>query len=168
MAEASRRIRMPDKRTNLDYSRWRRISRNVSAFARRGPILIVDDNPDDAKLAVRAFQQLNPDFPVAVFNSGLQLITHLEGLGPASTLSPGCGASLILLDLKMPEMDGFEVMKWLTNHPIFGSMPVVVLTNFTDLHHLKEAYTLGARSYLLKPVQREELRSALMSLNISV
>jgi CheY-like chemotaxis protein len=131
----------------------------VAASAAFGPILIVDDDLDDAGLAFRACQQVNPNLSVAVFGSGQELINYLQD--PGSRLP-----SLILLDLKMPEMDGFAVMEWAAKRPQVANIPIVVLTNYTDLPHLKRAYALGARSFLMKPIQADGLHSALVSLSL--
>jgi CheY-like chemotaxis protein len=140
----------------------------------KGPILIVDDNLDDAKLTERVFLQLNSTLPITVFSSGRDLVAHLKkhGKGESSNADSGAAAkfapSAILLDLGMPEMDGFSVLEWCAKEPEFASIPVIVLTNFNDLPHMKQAYALGARSYLLKPIDQNALRSVLSSLSISV
>jgi CheY-like chemotaxis protein len=146
----------------------RNMSRSSAVVAVRVPAWIVDDNPDDAKLTQLAFKRLNPQFPTTVFGSGHELVAHLNGIGAslnATAMSVPCA---IFLDWKMPEMDGFEVMEWLKKQPQFATIPIIVVTNFTDLPHLKQAYALGARSYLLKPINADVLRGTLASLSISV
>jgi two-component system response regulator len=143
-------------------------SRKRAASA-RGPILIVDDNPDDAKLAQRAFERLNPQIPIHVVGSGVDLVKHLEGITASASADAAVAIpSVILLDLKMPEMDGFTILKWMANQPQFTGIPVIILSTFDDLLHVKQAYSLGARSYLLKPISGDSLRDALSSLNIAV
>ena len=132
----------------------------------RGPILIVDDNPDDATLAQRAFERVNPHCSVITVASGPALVKHLEEVDASK--SAASIPSLILLDLKMPEMDGFAILKWMAKYPHLASVPVIVLSTFDDLHHVRQAYSLGARSYLLKPINTEPLRDALQSLNIAL
>jgi CheY-like chemotaxis protein len=140
----------------------------------RGPILIVDDNEDDAKLTERVFLQLNSRLPITVLSSGFDLVAHLEkhGKGASSVAdsadTAGFVPSAILLDMSMPGMDGFSVLEWCAKQPKFANIPVIVLTNFNDLPHMKQAYALGARSYLLKPIDQNALRSVLSSLSISV
>lgn len=68
----------------------------------------------------------------------------------------------------MPEMDGFSILEWMAKRPEFSSIPVIILSTFDDLYHVKQAYSLGARSYLLKPVNGDSLRDAFSSLNITV
>jgi two-component system response regulator len=140
--------------------------RKHGARAVRGPVLIVDDNPDDAKLAQRAFERVNPHSTVTTVASSPELVKYLEELD--SSKSAASVPALILLDLKMPEMDGFAILEWMAKRPQLASIPVIVLSTFDDLHHVRQAYTLGARSYLLKPINTEPLRDALQSLNIAL
>jgi two-component system response regulator len=148
--------------------RRRKIGQCKAVSSVRGPILIVDDNPDDAKLAQRAFERLNPQFPLTVVGSGRGLLEYLEGLSTASRDEAARVPSVILLDLKMPEMDGFTILEWMAKRPAFAGIPVIILSTFDDLYHVKQAYSLGARSYLLKPISGDSLRDALTSLNITV
>ncbi len=156
----------PERKPDTEI--WRRkTTRHAAASAVRGPVLLVDDNPDDARLAQRAFQQLNPHLPITLLGSGRELIAHLQGVGEGASNSGTLPVpSVVMLDLRMPEMDGFAVMEWIAKQPQLTNIPVIAMTNFTDLHHLKRAYALGVRSYLLKPVREDTLRSALASLNI--
>jgi CheY-like chemotaxis protein len=144
------------------------MSRKVAVVPVRAPAWIVDDNPDDAKLTQLAFERLNPQFPTTIFGSGRKLVDHLNGIEAALTTTALSVPCAVLLDLEMPEMHGFEVMEWLKKQPQFGTIPIIVVTNFADLPHLKHAYALGARSYLLKPINSDVLRETLASLSISV
>jgi CheY-like chemotaxis protein len=158
---------MPDPRIDTP-SRRKEISRKMAASVSRGPIVIVDDNPDDAKLAQRAFERLNPQFPINFVGSGRDLLNYLEGVKSDSGAAAATIPSVILLDLKMPEMDGFAILEWMAKRPQFAGIPVIILSTFDDLLHIKQAYSLGARSYLLKPITGDALRDALSSLNIAV
>lgn len=158
---------MPETKSDTQFVvRNKRRKRAVSSA--NGPILIVDDNLDDAKLAERAFHQLNPDFSVTLLYSGRELIAHLQGNRELPTPSPPSVPTLILLDLSMPEMDGFSVLEWCSSQKEFANIPIVVLTNFSELPNMKRAYALGARSFLLKPIDKIALRSVLSSLSILV
>jgi CheY-like chemotaxis protein len=139
-----------------------------TVVALRGPVWIVDDDPDDAKLSQLAFQRLNPRFPTTIFASGQELLAHLQDLGLSAKPAEMSVPCAILLDLKLPEMDGFAVMEWLKQHPQFANIAVIVATHFADLTHLKQAYALGARSYLLKPINADVLRGTLASLSDSL
>ena len=133
-----------------------------------GPALIVDDDLDDAKLTKRAIEALRPIFPVRMVHSGKDLLAYLENKGSYSDLSANPIPSLVLLDLKMPEMDGFEVLKWVKREPKHAYIPVVVVSALEDVHHLKRAYSLYASSYLFKPINVESVRSVVSSLNIAI
>ena len=158
---------MPGSKTDTQFF-VKKTGRKKAAVALQGPLLIVDDNADDAKLGKRAFERLNSQFTAVVLASGRELIAHFQGALASSKPAVLSVPSAILLDLRMPEMDGFEVMEWLSKQPQYANIPVIVLSNFDDLHHLKRAYALGARSYLLKPIDVESLRNAFSSLGISV
>ena len=134
----------------------------------RGLILIVDDDPDDALLTRRAVESSYPGVPVRVIESGKALIAFLESESASAGESNRPLASAILLDLKMPEMDGFAVLQWIKTQPKCANIPVIVVTVFEDLPHLKQAYSLLARAYLLKPINANSFRNAVSSLNISL
>jgi two-component system response regulator len=132
-----------------------------------GPILIVDDDLDDAALTKRAIASLYPCVPIRIIESGKALIAYLEG-GSASSVPTGHRlASAILLDLRMPEMDGFAVLEWIKDQPKYAGIPVIVVSAFEDLPHLSRAYALLARAYLLKPIKAESFHHAVSSLNIN-
>jgi len=124
-----------------------------------GPILIIDDVLDDANLAKRAAMRAFPDAKTHVCGSARKAVEYLE---------EGATPSLILLDLRMPEMDGFAFLEWLKTDDTNASIPVVVVSGLPELEHLTRAYSLHARAFLVKPVTPESLRSVLVSLNFAV
>jgi CheY-like chemotaxis protein len=124
-----------------------------------GTFLIVDDDLDDAKLARRMVVNMLPDAKIVLCATAQEGLAYLES---------GGAPFLILLDLKMPEMDGFAFLEWLKTHPAYSSIPVVVLSGLHELQHLKRAYALHARAFLVKPITPESLRSVLLSLNFAV
>ena len=158
---------MPKSTTDTEFLVRTRSGRQA-VVAMRGPVWIVDDNPDAAKLTQLALQRLNPQFPNKVFGSGRELIAHMQKMGVSSNPAEMTVPCAILLDLKMPEMDGFAVMEWLRKHPQFAKIAIIVATQFADLAHLQQAYALGARSYLLKPINADVLRGTLASLSDSL
>src|SRR5208282_6506517 len=97
-----------------------------------------------------------------------ELVAHFSGVGASSNPTASSVPCAILLDLEMPELDGFAVMERLKQQPQFANIPVIVLTNYTDLSYLELAYALGAHSYLLKPINADLLSGVLWSLGISV
>ncbi len=115
-------------------------------------ILLVEDNPDDEALTLRAFQKNNITNAVAVARDGAEA---LELLSAASELP-----QLVLLDLKLPKVDGLEVLRQLRAEPRTRLLPVVVLTSSTEEQDLVESYRLGANSYVRKPVDFAEFIEA--------
>jgi len=124
-----------------------------------GPLLIVDDVLDDANLARRATLRALPEAEVTVCGSARKAVAFLES---------GDVPSLILLDLRMPEMDGFAFLEWLKADNTYARIPVVVLSGLPELDCLTQAYALHARAFLVKPVTPESLRGVLASLNFAV
>lgn len=118
---------------------------NKSSIAR--PILMIEDNPMDIDLTKRAFTKRNLNNPIEVARDGEEGLSCIARWD-AGELTP----VVILLDLKLPKVDGLEVLKQLKNHPVYQVIPVVVLTTSTQDHDIKTAYQLGANSYIVKPV----------------
>jgi CheY-like chemotaxis protein len=127
-------------------------------------ILIVDDNADDAALIKRAVLGLNPKSTVSVVLSGNELKDWLDGQRRYADREAFPYPALILLDLRMPEMNGFEVMEWLKNQPHHAAIPVIVISFFDGQKNIKRAYQLGARTFLRKPVSPEAVRDAIRAL----
>ncbi len=115
------------------------------------PILLVEDNPVDLDLTLRAFKQRNLANPIQVARDGQEALDWIPRwtAGDATPL-------VILLDLKLPRVDGLEVLRQLREHPVSRSLPVVVLTSSDEDRDIKEAYRLHANSYIVKPVNFEK------------
>lgn len=112
-----------------------------------GPILLVEDNPMDVDLTQRALRRHRLNDEILIARDGeeaVNLIPRWE-MGEAAPV-------LILLDLKLPRLSGLEVLQRLKDHPIYASIPVVVLTTSRDDGDVKRAYQSGANSYIVKPV----------------
>jgi len=110
-------------------------------------ILLVEDNPMDVDLTVRAFKRRHLTNPIEVARDGeeaLACITRWEAGAPPP--------AIILLDLKLPRVDGIEVLRQLKGHPQYRTIPVVVLTTSAEDADIQAAYALGANSYIVKPV----------------
>jgi len=114
------------------------------------PILLVEDNPMDVDLTQRAFQRQQVPNPIQIAWDGEQALSFIPrwDSGESTPL-------LILLDLKLPKMDGFEVLRVLKDHPEYQNIPVVILTTSTEENDVRSAYQGGANSYLSKPVDFE-------------
>lgn len=110
-------------------------------------ILLVEDNPMDVDLALRAFRRRRLTNPVEVARDGEEALAWIERWEKGEP-----PPAVILLDLKLPRVDGLEVLRQLKAHPEFRSVPVVVLTTSKESHDVKRAYELGVNSYIVKPV----------------
>jgi CheY-like chemotaxis protein len=110
------------------------------------PILLVEDNPDDEALTLRALQRNKIECPVIVAHDGVEAIDCL--FGNAAHPLP----ALILLDLKLPRVDGLEVLRRIRAHPRTRMLPVVILTTSNERQDVIESYSRGANSYVRKPV----------------
>lgn len=111
------------------------------------PILLVEDNHVDVDLTIRAFKHRKLTNPVQVSRDGEEAIEWIKKWEKGEPLPV-----VILLDLKLPKISGLEVLKVIKSHSIFKTIPVVILTTSSDDADIKEAYELGANSYIVKPV----------------
>jgi CheY-like chemotaxis protein len=114
-------------------------------------ILIAEDDEDDVFFIKRAFHQAQFEHRLEVVPSGEEAIAYLKGDPPFAERDKHPIPALVLLDLKMPKINGFEVLSWLRQHPEFNALPVVVLTSSQESADINRAYALGASSYLVKP-----------------
>jgi two-component system response regulator len=119
--------------------------------ARPVEILLVEDNPDDAELTLRALRETVAPDHVAHVEDGVEALEFLLGTrGPPPTLR------VVLLDLKLPKLDGLEVLRRIRADARNRSVPVVVLTSSREDRDVAESYALGANSYIVKPVNFSE------------
>jgi two-component system response regulator len=122
-------------------------------------ILLVEDNPDDEALMMRAFQKSKLANEVAVARDGVEALAHLADAGrPLPTL--------VLLDLKLPRVDGLEVLRRIRADARTRMLPVVVLTSSREEQDLVESYRLGANSYVRKPVDFTSFVEAVQTLGL--
>ncbi len=119
------------------------------------PILLVEDREDDVFLVRRAFEKAYLLNPLQVVRNGEEAVAYLKGEGTYANRAGYPLPSLILLDLKLPGMDGFDVLRWIRREPNFGSLPVIVLTSSEQIRDVNRAYQLGANSFLVKPTDFE-------------
>ncbi|HML24756.1 MAG TPA: response regulator [Aggregatilinea sp.] len=115
------------------------------------PILLVEDNPMDIDLTKRAFERRNLSNPLNIARDGeeaLEWIGKWDGGEPRPVI--------ILLDLKLPKIDGLEVLRRLKSHPVYRMIPVAVLTSSDEDRDIVSAYQLGVNSYIVKPVDFEK------------
>ncbi|CAI09779.1 response regulator [Aromatoleum aromaticum] len=119
------------------------------------PILLVEDNPDDEALMLRAFSKNSIRNPVVVAHDGVEAIDYLFGTGSYQGRDLSLMPVVVLLDLKLPRMDGLEVLRRMRADEHTGLLPVVILTTSRERQDIHEAYRLGANSYIRKPVDFE-------------
>lgn len=130
------------------------------------PILVAEDDPDDAFMLRRAFAKANVANPLAFVVDGEEAIEYLGGTGRYGGHSRQPLPVVLLLDLKMPRCNGFEVLEWVREHPGLGRLPVVVLTSSRESTDIARAYELGANSYLVKPGSPEDLLATVRGLGL--
>ena len=127
---------------------------------------MVDDSEDDILLVRKALEKGGVPNPVYCLRSGDEAISYLLGEGRFSNRAEYPLPELVLLDLKMPGTDGFEVLRWIRKQPGLGSMRVVVLSASNQMRDVNQAYQLGANSFMVKPMDFEnfvELGKSLQS-----
>ena len=127
-------------------------------------ILIVDDNEDDIYALKRALKKSNVTNPQQVVTHGREAVDYLSGTGKFADRSQFPLPCLVFLDLKMPFLDGFEVLTWIRQQPALADIVVVILTGSDEVKDHQRAYALGARSYLVKPPTPLDLQQLLQSM----
>ncbi len=120
------------------------------------PILLVEDNPDDEALTLRAFSKNEVRRPVVVAHDGVEAIEYLFGTGEYANRDRHPLPEVILLDLKLPRIDGLEVLRRIRAEEATAMLPVVVLTTSGEPRDVQQAYQLGANSYIRKPVDYQD------------
>lgn len=128
---------------------------------KKNHILLVEDNPDDELLAMRALKKNNILNEVKVARDGAEALDYLEGLAGDETLP-----ELILLDLQLPKVSGLEVLKAIRENPRTQLLPVVILTSSDEEKDMVSSYQLGANSYIRKPVDFSQFVEAVQQLGI--
>ncbi len=135
----------------------------------RKTILIADDDRHDAELIKRVFKQSRILNSLQTVSDGEEAIAYLNGDGKFGERIAYPYPVLLLLDLKMPKKSGFDVLEWLHGRPKAKDLAVVVLTVVTDTKDINRAYKLGANSFLMKPLETEDLMNLFNGLkNLSV
>ena len=130
------------------------------------PILVVEDNPDDELLMMRSFKKNNIANEIVIARDGVEAIDYLFGRGMHEGRDPRQLPALILLDLKLPRVSGFEVLKEIRTNKITSLVPVVILTSSAEDKDIIEGYGLGANSYVRKPVDFEDFVEATGKLSV--
>jgi two-component system response regulator len=129
-------------------------------------ILLVEDNPDDEELTLRALKKNNIQNDVVVARDGVQALDYLFGNGAHAGRNVSILPSVVLLDLKLPKIDGLEVLKKIRGDDRTRFLPVVILTSSKEDQDLINGYKLGANSYIRKPVDFSQFIDAVRQLGL--
>ena len=129
-------------------------------------ILLVEDSPDDVELTLHALQEGNLANRIQVARDGAEALEFLFGTGEYAGRRAEDTPKLVLLDLKMPKVDGLEVLRRVKSDPRTKTVPVVVLTSSEEERDIVESYQLGVNSYVTKPVDFEQFTEAVRQLGL--
>jgi len=119
-------------------------------FTMQPVVLLADDNADDVLALRHALRRAGIDVPLQVVEDGEEAIAYLRGVGKFSNRAEFPLPDLLLLDLRMPKLDGFEVLEWLRQQPSLAPLRTIVLTMSDDVFDVDRAFALGANSFLTK------------------
>ena len=128
-------------------------------------ILLAEDSPDDVVLIKRALEEAHVKNPVLVVSDGEEALAYLEGAGKYSDRIRFPLPDIMLLDLKMPKVNGFDVLLAMRQRPELHNVRVLVLTSSEDIRDVNKAYELGASSFLVKPLEFQNFASLMRALN---
>ncbi len=129
-------------------------------------ILLVEDNPDDAELTRRALRKNNIANHLVLAQDGAEALDYLFAAGAWAGRGPEDDPVLVLLDLKLPKIDGLEVLRRLRAHPRTKVLPVVILTSSVEEQDVIRGYDLGCNSYIRKPVDFIQFTDAMLQLGL--
>ncbi len=135
----------------------------VSKVDTGGNILCAEDDWSYADLLLRAFKKSGLHNPIHVVQNGAEAIAYLKGEGKYEDRQKYPMPGLVLVDLKMPMVNGFEVLEWIRTKSDVPHIPVVVLTSSGEVRDIKKAYDLGANSFLSKPCDPDDLMNMMKS-----
>lgn len=129
-------------------------------------LLLVEDDPRDLELALRALKKANFGNRIEVARDGAEALEFIFGEGAHAGRRVEDGPKVVLLDLKLPKVDGLEVLQRIRSDPRTKMTPVVVLTSSKEQRDLVESYRLGVNSYVVKPVSFEQFADAVQQLGL--
>jgi two-component system response regulator len=127
-------------------------------------VLLVEDNPSDVELTLHALNKHNVVNHVQAVRDGQEALDYIYGTGAYAGRHTGNTPKVIFLDLKLPKIDGLEVLRRLKADPLTRSIPIVVVTSSREERDLTKSYQLGVNSYVVKPVDFEQFSQAIRSL----
>ena len=129
-------------------------------------ILLVEDNPDDIELTLRALKKNKIMNEVIVAHDGVEALDYMFGRGAYERRDLTMMPTVILLDIKLPRVDGMEVLRKIREHPKTKLVPVVILTSSKEEQDLINGYSLGVNSYVRKPVDFSQFAEAVSNLGL--
>jgi two-component system response regulator len=129
-------------------------------------VLLVEDNDDDVELTLRSFQKQNLPNKIVVARDGVEALDYLFCAGRYASRAKAETPVLVLLDLKLPKMDGLEVLRRIRSEDSTRAIPVVVMTTSSEVKDKSESYRLGANSYIRKPMDFEQFMDMTRQLGI--
>ncbi|MBB2896798.1 response regulator [Pseudomonas sp. AS2.8] len=129
------------------------------------PIVLVEDNPHDLELTLVALERSQLANDVVVLRDGAEAVSYLLRREPYADREPG-NPAVMLLDLKLPKVDGLEVLELVRKTPELCSIPVVMLTSSREEPDLEKAYELGVNAYVVKPVEFRDFVAAISDLGV--
>lgn len=129
-------------------------------------ILLVEDSPKDEALTLRALKKHNIRNEVVVAHDGAEALDYLFGTGAHADRDPADLPAVVLLDIKLPKIDGLEVLKRVRANEMTKLLPVVILTSSREQRDLLDGYSSGANSYVRKPVEFTEFADAVRNLGL--
>jgi len=129
-------------------------------------ILLVEDNPNDVKLTLHALKKNNIANRIEIVRDGAEALEFIFATGAYADRQNAENPRVILLDLKLPKVDGLEVLRQIKSDPRTRAIPVVVLTSSREDRDIVESYNLGVNSYIVKPVDFEQFTEAVRTLGL--
>lgn len=138
----------------------------MNAIANHKTILLVEDNPDDEALAIRALKRHQISNEIAIARDGVEALDYLFGIGIYAGRDVNIKPTVVLLDLKLPRVDGLEVLRRLREDERTRLLPVVVLTTSSEEQDMLDSYSLGCNSYIRKPVDFVQFSEAIRQLGM--
>lgn len=129
-------------------------------------ILLVEDNPRDAELTIRALKRHNLANQLFHVQDGAEALDFLFGRGKYEGRQANASPKVVLLDLKLPKVNGLEVLRQMKEDPRLHTIPVVIVTSSAEDPDMQSAYQLGANSYVVKPVQFDGFMEAMSKLGV--
>ncbi len=138
----------------------------MNSDVREVEILLVEDNPTDAELAIRALKKANLANNLVWVKDGAEALEFLFATGAYSGRNVACPPKVVLLDLRLPKVDGMEVLRRVKDDERTRAIPVVVLTSSKEDRDVAESYKLGVNSYISKPVEFDEFAKTVSELGL--